>query len=198
MKRMLPYLAIVGWILLSFGGMALAQGATLPEDSSVLDIFRPLWEAATGGHWWLAASLSLVVGVTLVKKYHPGKLGQWASTDVGGSSLVLIGSFGGALAAALAGSSSMSTGLAFNALKVAIGAAGGYTLLKKLLIDPVLRPLAEKAPAWLKPVLAVVLWAFDKPDPIAEAEKAGADAVKNNPGPGAGGPDGPSGPATDL
>lgn len=184
MKRLIPFFVTVGLFLVTFTATAAAQSATLPDDSSLFDLLRPVYEAVLGGNWWLAASLSLVVAVAAFKRYAPGKAREWSHTDVGGSLLVLLMAFGGALASALGGAP-MSLGLAWTALQVAVGASGGYSLAKKL-VAPLLAKAAEKAPNWLKGPLQLVLWIFDKkPAVVAEAEQAGKDAVEAKPAEGA-------------
>jgi hypothetical protein len=68
---------------------------------------------------------------------------------------------------------------------IAVAAVGGYTLLKRLVLDRLQASswYATKAPAWLK--LAVSL--IDPPSAIATAEKAGSAAVQASPAAGAGG-----------
>lgn len=173
---------------LSFTTAVFAGGAVTPEDSSLLDLAKPVYDAVMGGQYWLAASFALVLVVAAFKRYAPGRAGEWARTDLGGSLLVLLASFGGALATGLlaVGTNAMTLALAFTALKVAFGAAGGYALIKKILV-PILRRVAEKVPAWMKPIFTVALWAFESHTPVAVAEKAGDEAVKNNPAEGANG-----------
>ena len=70
--------------------------------------------------------------------------------------------------------------IARHALAIAVGAAGGYSLVKRLLI-PKIRWLASKCPAWAQPAFRMILWLFDAPDAVAKAEAAGAAAVKAKP-----------------
>lgn len=188
MKKLYLALIAVPAFLIAFVGVAFAAGAVTPQDSSILDLAKPVWEAVAHGQYWVAASLALVLAVAAVKKYHPGKLGEYANTDVGGAALVLLGAFGTTLATGLlaTGTGVFSLTLAWTSLKIALGAAGGYSLLKKF-AAPILTRIADKAPAWAKPIFALVLWAFTSPDPIAKAEAAGAAAVKADPAPGAAG-----------
>lgn len=172
----------------SFIGVALAAGAVVPQDGSILDLAKPVYEAILGGQWWLGAMLGIVLLTTAAKRYLPGKLGTWVNGDYGQPLTVLLLSFGGAGAAALlaAGPGAVVTGtLLWAALKVAVGAAGGYSLLKQLLA-PVIQKFAAKAPAWMQPLFSVVLWVFSKPSAVAVAEKAGDDAVAAKPAEGAG------------
>ncbi len=178
MKKTLSILALVALTLVSFTAAAFAAGAVVPEDGSLLDLAKPVYEAVMHGQWWLGASLALVLCVGLFKRYAPAKAQEWAHSDVGGSILVLAGSFGGALATGLvaAGTNALTPGLAWMALKVALAAAGGYSLIKKLL-----GPLVAKAPAWMQPILGMLMWVFDSKPAITKAEEAGKEAVEAKP-----------------
>lgn len=182
--------------LISFTATAFAAGTADPtgDGTTLLEMARPVFDAVMHGQWWLAASLALVFVVAVVGKYGdkaPGPVGKWLArfdgSDAGRATLVLLGSFGGAVATGLAavGTGAMTWALAWTALKVAVGASGIYSLGRKLLA-----PLVGKAPAWLQPLLWVVLWAFDRKagapaaDAVAEAEAAGDAAVTAHPAPG--------------
>ncbi len=170
----------------SFVGVALAQNAVVPADGSILDLLRPIYDAIVGGQWWIAAMFTLVLATTAAKRYLPGKLGLWVNGEYGQPLTVLVLSFAGAgLTALLAAGPGavMSLSLAWLALKVAVGAAGGYTMLKQL-VAPLLAKLAAIAPAWTQPIFAMLLWAFSKPSAIESAEAAGDAAVVANPAPG--------------
>lgn len=182
MQKITLWISAVVAMLLGFAGTAYAAGAI--EDGSVTDMAKVLYEAIKGGQYAYAACMALIVGVALVKRYG-AKRYPWLNGDVGGSLLVLVGSFAGALGTALAGGGAVTWGLMWAAGGVAVSAAGGYALIKKLFVEPVLRPLVDKAPAWLKPILMMVMWVFDKaPDPVGDAVAAGDAAVKAAPGEG--------------
>ena len=128
-----------------------------------------------------ASAAALVLLVALVRRYAPGKLGAFVHSDIGGALTTLIGAFGGALAAAV-GAGSLTLAGVWTALGVAVGAAGGYTLISKLLA-----PLEARAPAWLRPLFRIVTWILDKPDPAIAAAAAGDAAVKSSPSTGVAG-----------
>lgn len=155
---------------------------------------QPILDAITGGQWWLAASLALVLTVGLLKRAAPaGALRDWVNSDVGGSVLVLLASFGGAMATALGAGAAVSWVLAWTALKVAVGAAGGYSLIRNLVITPLTESKwYASAPGWLKSVVGMLTWVFLKPTPIEAATTAGNDAVVAKP------PTGFQPPPTDL
>jgi hypothetical protein len=196
-RKLAVGLSLAALAFFSFIATAAAAGTAVPEDGALLDLARPVFDAIMHGQWWLAASLALILVVAAIKKYAPGKFGAWAHSDLGGSILVLGASFGGAAATGLlaAGTGAMSLALAWTALKVALAASGGYSLLKKLVM-PYVRKLGDKAPAWMKPIFSMLLWAFDSnAQVVAAAEQAGNDAVAANPPTGA---DGVAGTPTDL
>ncbi len=182
MRKLLTagFFAIVAYF--SFVGVALA-GNAVPEDGSLLDLARPVYEAIMGGQWWLAAMFGLIFATTAAKRYAPGKLKGYINGDIGQPVTVLVLSFAGAASTALlaAGPGAVLTmGLAWAALKIAVAATGGYQMLKQLLA-PLIQKLAAKAPSWMQPIFSVLLWVFSKPSAIAKAEKAGDDAVAANP-----------------
>ncbi len=159
---------------LAFLGSAIAGGAVTPEDGSLLDLFRPVVDAAVQGHPYLAGALALVFAAAVARRYG-GKHWAFLNTQVGSSLTVLVGAFGGAAAVPLA-TASLSTAIVWSALKVAFYAAGGYSLAK-----PLVQWLATRAPAWAQGPLALVLWLFNKPDKVAAAERAGDVAVAAKP-----------------
>lgn len=118
-------------------------------------------EAATSKNWALLLSLALVAVVWGLRKV--GKP-TFIKTDAGGAVSVLLMSGLGAVVTALVAGQPFTWPLVLSALQVGFTAAGGYSVLKKLLW-----PLLVK---WLKlekkPEAAVV----------EEAKAAGDKAVK--------------------
>jgi len=166
----------------SFVGVALAQGAVTGEEP-LLDLAKPFYEAIMGGQYWLAAMFGLILATTAAKRYLPGKAGELVNGEYGQPATVLVLAFAGSAIAALTavGPGAVLTGaLAWAALKIAVSAAGGYALLKTLLV-PVLVKLQPKAPAWLQWIFPMLLWAFGKPTAKVAAEVAGDKAVSENP-----------------
>jgi hypothetical protein len=187
MRKISTIVLFAAVAFLSFAGVAFAAGEVIPPDGSLLDLAKPIYDAVLGGQWWLGAMFGLIFLTTAAKHYLPGKAGRMVNGDVGQPVTVLVLSFAGAAITALmaAGPGAvMSLTLAWAALKIAVGASGGYTLLKQLLA-PLLAKLATKAPAWAQPLFTMLLWVFSKPSPVAVAEKAGDAAVEAKPGEGA-------------
>jgi hypothetical protein len=71
---------------------------------------------------------------------------------------------------------------------VALPAAGGYSLIRTLLVEPLVASAwyRERAPRWLRGIVDLVLWIFAPPAPAARAEAAGDAAVAQDPPAGAG------------
>lgn len=188
MRKITTVFVFAAIMFFSFAGVAMAAGAVVPEDGSLLDLARPIYDAIVGGQWWLGAMFGLIFLTTAVKRYLPVKFGgNFVNGEYGQPLTVLILAFAGAASTALMAigpGAVLSLSLAWAALKVAVGAAGGYTLLKQLLA-PLLTKLSLKAPAWAQPIFGVLLWVFSKPSPIAVAETAGEAAVAAKPADGA-------------
>lgn len=174
--------------LLCFGGVALAADAVNP-DSSSLDIAKAVYEAFAGGHYAYCGALGVILLVALVKRYLGDKW-TWLHSDVGGTAMALIGATATAVVAAASASGGVvSFALLKSALLVGVGAAGGYAVLKALVVDPILVPLLSKY-SWGAPVLAIVNFVFDHgagagAQAVAAAKAAGDAAVTAAPAQGA-------------
>lgn len=182
-----PILAFVGF--LSFNVSAAVDQAT-NDSTSWLDLAKPVYEAFAGHRPALGICLALVLLVALVKRYagNTSKFGAFIHGDAGGSLLVLVGAAATAAASTLGNpGAALSLDLLKQAVIVGIGAAGGYAMIKALIVEPILKPLAARAPAWAQPVFSLVFWIFDHPpgkDPAvvqATAVAAGQTAVAAKP-----------------
>jgi hypothetical protein len=191
--KRLPTLALLGLVaLVSFGATAIAADAATSstESSSLLDLLKPVYDAFAGGHYAYAAALGVIAAVALVKRYAgTGKFGAFVHSDAGGSLMALLMAGAGAMASGLAAPDAHVTwSLLKTAMLVGAGAAGGYALLKNLLVDPILKPLSKKAPAWMQPLFALLFMFFDHgaagEAALAKAEAAGDAAVAAKPGEG--------------
>lgn len=178
MKRLQFYSMLILISLAAFTGTALAAGAASPDDGSVFDLLAPVLNAFTGGQWLVGAALGLALAAGLAAKYGSKRF-PFLGTGPGRALLVLTGSFGGAVATAIKAGAMPSLGMFGLALKVALVAAGGYSLIKTLI-----GPLVDKLPSWARPIVNAVIWFFEHRDPKAEAEAAGDAAVEKNPSPG--------------
>jgi len=152
LKNLYTTLIAAAAAMLSFSGLARAGNLVDPQDGST-DVAKAVYDAFANGHKAYAAALSLVIVVALVRKYLGGRW-RFLHTDIGSTLLVLAGSFGTALAASLAGGGPATAHAAWSALVVAFGAAGGYTAVKKVIIEPLAPYLPES-------IRGVVLWLFE-------------------------------------
>ncbi len=154
--------------LLAFTGTAYAS-------EPLLDAAKPVFNAVMDGHWAYAAALALVFLVALARRYGT-KLSAWFASGEAGAAMALFGSFGGALATALAGGAKVTGALAWTAFTVALAAAGGFSLVRAFL--PRIRKVIAKLPTWAQRPLELLLWVFDKPALAAEAAGNAAVAAK--------------------
>ncbi|NTX16164.1 hypothetical protein HUA76_35880 [Myxococcus sp. CA056] len=109
------------------------------------DVFAQLlFNAVTSQNYALVASLVVVLLVYLLRKFG-GAFVPFFNTDRGGAVLVLGVSLAGAVANALAAGAPFSLALVLTAVKVALTAAGGFTLVKRLLFGAPAIESAEQA-----------------------------------------------------
>jgi hypothetical protein len=92
----------------------------------------------------------------------------------------------GAMGTALLAGAVWHWALVMTSATIALTAAGGFMMIKKLVVMPLLASTwyLTKAPEWFKAAMTVVTWLFNKPDATAEAQAAGAAALKAAPSPG--------------
>lgn len=182
MKRVIKAISFAILALLGiFTATAFAANAVNPDDQNIFELLKPVYEAFMRGEKLYAGMLALVAAVAAAKRYAPGRVGAWINGKYGQPLTVLLMSFGGAMATALSAGSMPGWPMVKTAALIAAAAAGGYSMIKTLLVDPFIRPWAAKAPAWLRWLLNGVLWFFDRPSPVAKAEAAGQAAVDAKP-----------------
>jgi len=191
-----PILAFVAFLSLN---AAAAVDAAATDSTNWVDLAKPVYDAFVGHNPALGVCLALVLLVALIKRYvgTTGTVGTFVHSDAGGSLLVLVGAAATAAGAALGTPGAhISLTLLKQAALVGVSAAGGYAMIKNLIIEPVLKPLAAKAPSWAQPVFSLIFAIFDHapgtvaPDPQLEIAKAivvGQTAVATKPPTGADG-----------
>jgi hypothetical protein len=196
MLKLLPLYVVLGLVgVVSFAATAHAAAtvASATDSQSLLDLLRPVFDAFLGKHYAFGASLLVVAAVALLKRASASVLGDklvaFLHGDAGGALLALLASGAGSLAVTLATpTATLSLTMLKTALVVGFGAAGGYAMIKALIVEPLLKPLAAKAPSWLQLPLNLLLWFFDKGDAgaaaLANAKAAGDAAVAAKPGAG--------------
>lgn len=189
MKKIWSAVTFLLCFLLAFAGTALAAGAAAPEDGSILDMLRPVYESFAGGNYVLSGALALVLLVALVKRYVAPRV-SWMQSDIAAAGMTLLAAFGASLGASLGAGNGITWAIVKTAAAVGAAAAGGYSLLKPFVVW-----LASKAPAWAQPILSVIMWVFDKPTAVDVAKKDGDAAVAATPSSGA---DGVIGKSTEV
>lgn len=141
------------------GGFVVAAPA-LPADDPVSDalaLVKALSDSATP--WTLKLGLALILVVGLLRKYAkrlPWGVGAFFGSTEGGSTLLLLLTFGASFGAALSAGKPLTWGLAVGTLGVALTAAGGWEVACKPLWARVLRPtLARVLPGLFPPAAPV-------------------------------------------
>lgn len=181
MKRLIQGLFFT---LAFIGGFAVASASggsdALDPDTidSLMGALSEIVNAAASGEWSLAAILAVVALTAAARKFLPQRWPFWRG-DVGGSLLVVLTSFGLALAGALKGGTPFGLDLLWGAFKLAAFSAGGYTLIRRLA-----RLLLAKLPlpSWLARFLAALVGQWKRSEvEVAKAEEAGRAAVEAKP-----------------
>lgn len=179
---------------LSFNAAAAADAAA--SDGSWVDLATPVYQAFASGRYALTVCLAIILALALVKRYagSTGAFGRFVHSDAGGSlSALLLGTSTAGAAALAAPGATLTLGILKAGLIAGVVSAGGYAAIKNLVVEPILKPLAAKAPSWAQPVFSLVFWVFDHGPGAAQsaaettATAAGASAVAAHPAPGAAG-----------
>lgn len=164
----------------SCSATAYAAGEATQNTDNLFEMARVVYKAVMSGDYVLAAALALVLLVAVATRYL-SPYWPFLTTEAGKMALVVAGSFGGAVATAKAAGAPVSAGLLWTALGVAVTAAGGYKMVRVLLV-PAIEKLRDKTPTWIRWLPDLVLWVFARDTKaIEKAAKAGEDAVKKNP-----------------
>lgn len=128
--------AVLGHARLSLlASVALLGQVAAPDPDQTADFVKVLVDAVASKNWPLLAALGVVAAVWAVRKFLAPRV-PFLATDRGGAILVLVTSLAGAVATALVGGAAFSLPLLVQALSVALSAAGGFNLVKKLATTP--------------------------------------------------------------
>lgn len=112
--------------------------STVPDPESDFIGFAKLFkEAAKNGNWKLLAVLLVIGIVWAARKYGVliPKVGDFLKSPRGGAILAILTGVFGVIATGLAASGKFSAGLVWDGLLLGLTAAGGWTVVKKLLGD---------------------------------------------------------------
>lgn len=192
-SRYLDSVVLALFLVAGFAGTALAAGAALPDDASLLEYARPVFDAIVHGQWWIAAASALILVVAAARKYAPtegrfGWTGRVLASTPGVMASTFLLSFAGAVVTALMAlgpSGVMSWAIAKTALLVGVTAIGTWKALHSLATWAVSTEFYKsKVPAWVQSLVATVL-ALIGSNAIAKAEAAGQRAVDAKPATGA-------------
>jgi len=102
-----------------------------PDPERMEEFARLLLDAVQSRNYALLVALVVVLAVYLLRKFGGSRL-PFLRTDRGGALLVLGVALAGAVANALAAGAPFSGELLLTAVRVALTAAGGFTLVKRL------------------------------------------------------------------
>lgn len=141
------------------------------------ELAAPVFTAIVKGNYLYGTALGLVLLVAVIRRFGGAKYPVLASKKAA-PYLVLASSFFAAIALALSSGGALSLAMVYGAFKVAIAAAGGYSLFKGLLST-----VEGKAPAWMSPIFLILNFAIKSKDNarLTRAKKAGLKAVKEDP-----------------
>lgn len=158
----------------------LLTGAAFAQDAGLWELATPVYENLFAGNYAASIAAGVILLVALVRRYG-GTYSDIFADALVAPILVLVGSAAGVVFTSTVTGAAFSGAIAWNALKIAVLASGSYSMAK-----PYLQALAKVAPAWAKPLIAVVVLIFDSKSGAkkAAAKKAGIDAVEANPGKG--------------
>lgn len=143
LNRALKFAATPFFFLVAFVSTAAAAGALTPEGDASL--WSPVWDAFRHGQYIYAGALALVAGVALARVYGQAWL-PWVKTDQGGVVLSLLGALGASLSVSLADGAPLSWAIVQRAILIAVSASGGYSMIKRLIINPYVVPLLARHP----------------------------------------------------
>ncbi len=192
-SRYMEVLVLSLFLLIGFGGLALAAGEATGPDKSLLDLAKPILDAVVHGQWWIAAMSALILAVSALKKYAPteGKFG-WVGRDLattpGVMAYTFVLSFAGAAVTALVAlgpSGVMSLAIAKTALLVAVAAIGTWRAVHEIATWFIGTAFYKNSvPAWAKSLIELALSLIGS-NAVDKAEAAGQAAVEAKPATGA-------------
>lgn len=170
--------AFVIAFLALFTGTALAASAAAPDQQSLLDLARPIFDAVVHGQWWVAASAAVILLCALARKHMPARWTSGVKGDIIGTGMAFLVAFAGAIGTwGVAPGAVMSMAVILTALKVGVAAIGGYNIIHKLASWAV---ASGKLPAWALPIVKLLTTLIGS-DAVKKAEAAGEKAVAADP-----------------
>lgn len=123
-------------LALAFMPVALAQDVapSLPNPDNIEGIAQLLWDAIMNKQWGLVASLGVMFAVAALRKWVPAttKVGAWLKSKLGGIITNFTLALSGAFATAFMSGHTITGPLVIKAIGVALGAAGGWAIVKNI------------------------------------------------------------------
>lgn len=143
----------------SFAAFAVIFAQVIPDPETIGPFLEALTAAIASGNWPTVAVLALVAGVWALRKYGVKKL-PFFQSEIGGTALVALTAFTGAVAAAaFAGGPIVWAVVLLGAAKAAATAAGGWQLVQaavRWLLPKALGSTVARIPGVEKLVLFVL------------------------------------------
>jgi hypothetical protein len=150
MKKLMIIVALVA---LPF--LALAQVVPTPEDPSAFATF--VLQAIQAKQWavvGIAATIGLVFLLRKLGTKIPGAVGVFFGTRRGGALLAVLGGLAIAFATPIISGTPLGFDVVTNAIIYGVGAAGGWTVVRRLVLgDAVAVPAQEATPAPTAPAV---------------------------------------------
>lgn len=181
--KIVPFVTTFLIAFLGFASAAIAATPLTPDDGSLLDLARPVFDAIVHGNYWLAAALAVVLLTAAAKKYLPDAYGgRLVRSELGAMATAFVLAFAGALATTFAApGAAMTMAVLMAALKIGTAAVGGFMILHKLVgVLAATKWYQEKMPAPVKALVAFIMGMIGS-SAVKKAEEAGAKAVEANP-----------------
>lgn len=168
---------LIVMFLAAFTGTALAAEA-VPQDASLFDLAKPIFDAVMHSQWWAAAAMAVILMCAVARKYMPASWTEGTKGDIIGTAMAFTMAFAGAIATwAVAPGAAMSLGVVATAGKIGLAAVGGFTIVHKVAGWLV---AWGKLPPWAVAVLKMATMLVGS-NAIKKAEAAGEAAVVADP-----------------
>lgn len=176
------YLVLLITVRVAQAAAELATVAAANQDPLV-ELVRLLWVAITGGEFISIVVALLVIISSLLARFGV-HLSKWFGTGAGRAVITLLVAFSGGLSSALAVGTPITWGVLRTVIVFALTAAGGYSLIKALIVEPLTPWMRDRAPEWLRLIWRGLTWVYDRlvkpePSPLPLAKVARERAATN-------------------
>jgi len=172
----LVYLVLLVTVRVAHAATQLVAVAAASEDP-LFELARLLWVAVSGGEFVSIAVAILVMLSALLARFGV-RLTRWFGTSGGRAVITLLVTFFGGLSAALAAGTEVTWAVLRTVFVFAATTAGGYSLIKALVIEPLTPWMRDRAPDWLHLIWRGVSWVYDRLAPPAPSQLPLAKIVR--------------------